>query len=345
MVRVLIIISAVFLLSSCGGDANKTEKVAEGTELTKSLESEQTLAFKEVNALLKGEINNPALYLKRSKLYLKYGDLLSAVNDLDQAIVIDSTAPEYYLLKAELLKKQDKLKEAKEVLDKCLNLDNENISARIELGWLALVSRNYKQAFDYADAVLKRDVYNAEAYFLKGMIFEDKGDTTRAVSSYITAIEQENDYYEAYMQVGVLSFDNNQKLGKEFIKNALRVKPESMEALYAYAMICQESGEYNESIETYYKILSIEEFREPYFNLGFIHQEYLKVYDVAIEHYTSAIRIEPKYIDAYYNRALCYEQLDEPQKAVADLKIALKLNPQYDEAAILMGRILKNNGL
>ena len=332
-------------MSSCDGDVKKTEDITVGTEVAKATESEQTLAFKEVNALLKGEINNPALYLKRSKLYMKYGDLSSAVDDLDRAIGIDSTAPEYYLLKAELLKNQDKLKESKEVLDKCLNLDNENLNARIELGWLALVSRNYKQALDYADAVLKRDVYNAEAYFLKGMIFEDKGDTARAISSYVTAIEQENDYYEAYMQVGLLSFDNDPKLGKEFIKNALRVNPESMEALYAYAMICQESGEYNESIETYYKILSIEEFREPYFNLGFIHQEYLKVYDVAIEHYTNAIRVEPKYIDAYYNRALCYEQLDQPQKAVADLKIALKLNPQYTEAAILMGRILKNNAL
>ena len=341
MVRVLIIIGTVFLLSSCGGDTKKTENVVVGTELIETPESEQTLAFKDVNALLKEGINNPTLYLKRAKLYMKYGDLSSAVNDVDRAIGIDSIVPEYYLLKAELLKKQDKLKESKKVLDQCMYLDNGNIKARIELGWLALISRNYKQALDYADAVLKKDVYNAEAYFLKGMIFEDKGDTTRAISSYITAIEQENDYYEAYMQVGLLSFHNDQKLGKEFIKNALRVDSNNMEALYAYGMVCQESGEYNEAIETYYKILSIEEYREPHFNLGYIHQEYLKVYDVAVKHYTNAIKLEPKYIDAYLNRALCYEQLDEPQKAVADLKIALKLNPQYTEAAVLMGRILK----
>lgn len=334
----------MFLLSSCGGDVKKTEKV-EGEIEVVATESEQIVAFKEVNALLKAEINNPALYLKRSKLYMKYGDLSSAVNDLDRAIGIDSTAPEYYLLKAELLKKQDKLKESKEVLDKVMYIDNDNLHARLELGYLALIARQYKQALDYADAVLKKDVYNAEAYFLKGMIFEDKRDTTRAISSYVTAIEQENDYYEAYMQVGLLSFNSNPKLGKGFIKNALRIKSESMEALYAYGMICQESGDYNEAIETYYKILSIEEFREPHFNLGFIHQEYLKVYDVAVEHYTNAIRVEPKYIDAYFNRALCYEQLGEPQKAVEDLKIALKLNPQYTEAAVLMGRILKNNGL
>jgi len=341
MVRVLIIISAVFLLSSCGEGNKNTETVSVGTELSDSQDSDQVSAFKAINALLKDEINNPTLYLKRSKLYVEYGDLSSAVNDIDRAIGIDSLAPEYFLLKAELLKKQDRFIESKAALDQCMYVDNGNLKARIELGWLALISRNHKQALDYADAVLRKDVYSAEAYFLKGMIFEDKGDTARAISSYVTAIEQENDYFDAYMQVGLLSFENDQKLGKEFIKNALRIDSNSMEALYAYGMVCQESGAYNEAIETYYKILSIKEFREPHFNLGYIHQEYLNVYDIAVEHYTNAIRLEPKYIDAYLNRALCYEELDKPQKAIADLKIALKLNPQYTEAATLMGRILK----
>lgn len=338
MIRFFIIVGAVFLLSSCGGDVKKDVVVED--EVVVSADSEQVLAFKELNGLLKGDINNPTLYLKRSKLYMKYGDLISAVNDLDRAIVIDSTAPEYYLLKAELLKKQDKLIEAKEALDKCMYVDNGNLKARIELGWLALIGRNYKQGLDYADAVLRKDVYNAEAYYLKGMIFEDKGDTARAISSYITAIEQENDYYEAYMQVGLLSFVEDQKLGLAYIKNALRIDSTSLEALYALGMLSQESGDYNAAIETYYKILSIKEFREPHFNLGYIHQEYLKVYDVAIKHYTNAINFEPRYIDAYYNRALCYVERDELAKAEADLRIALKLNPQYTDAALALERVL-----
>lgn len=343
MKRILVFAIIGLFLSSCGNDVKEKNKVEEIVSVNSKEEKDKITAFKEINTALKDEINNPALYLKRAKLYVKYNDYSAAVDDLDRAIKVDSTAPEYYLLKAELLKSQNKLKESKEVLDKVMYIDNDNIPARLELGYLALVARQYKQALDYADAVLKRDVYSAEAYFLKGMIFEDKRDTAKAISSYVTAIEQENDYYEAYMQVGILSGHTDKVLGKEYIKNALRVKPKSVEAMYAYGMLCQENGDYNDAIETYHKILEIEEFREPHFNLGFIHQEYLKVYDVAIEHYTNAINLEPKYIDAYYNRALCYEQLDEPKKAVDDLKVALKLNPQYTQAALLMGRILKNN--
>ena len=338
MKQLLIIVSAVFLLSSCGNDATdviRNEALSSDTTM-----SEQTAEFRAVNDLLKENINDPALYLRRAKLYMKYKDLTSAVGDLDRAIKVDSTAPEYYLLKAELLKRQDKLRESKLVLDKCLFIDNANVDARVELGWLALIARDHKQALDYADAALKRDVHSAEAYFLKGMIFEEKLDTGLAISSFRTAVEQENDYYEAYIHLGLLHFNQPNTLAKEYIKNALRIDSNSLEALYAYGMICQEKGDYNEAIETYYKILSINEYREPYYNLGYIHQEYLKVYDVAIEHYTKAINIEPKYVDAYYNRGLCYEQRDELKKAEADFRYALKLNPQYTNAAKALSRVL-----
>ena len=338
MKRLLIIVSALFFLASCGNDAvDTTNNDVENIDTTVS---EQTAEFRAINDLLKQNINDPVLYLKRARLYMKYDDLSSAVNDLDRAIKVDSLSPAYYLLKAELLKQQDKLNESKVILDQVMAIDNENISARIELGWLALIAQNYKQGMDYADAVLKRDVHNAKAYYLKGMIFQETLDTSLAISSFRTAIEQENDYYKAYIQLGLLHFNQPNNLAKEYIKNALRIDSNSLEALYAYGMICQEKGDYNEAIETYHKILSIDEYREPYFNLGFIHQEYLKVYDVAIENYTKAIEIEPRYVDAYYNRALCYEQRDNLKKAATDLRHALKLDPQYTYAAIALERVL-----
>jgi tetratricopeptide (TPR) repeat protein len=339
MKRLLVILSAVFFLVSCGNDA--TDDIENEVVVQDSTETEQEAEFRAVNNLLKDNINDPVLYLRRARLYMKYDDLSSAVNDLDRAIKVDSLSIDYYLLKAELLKKQDKLNESKIVLDQCMAIDNENIPARIELGWLALIAQNYKQAMDYADAALKRDVHNAKAYHLKGMIFQETLDTTLAISSFRTAIEQENDYYEVYIQLGLLHFNQPNNLAKEYLKNALRLDSNSLEALYAYGMICQEKGDYNEAIATYHKILTINEYREPYFNLGFIHQEYLKVYDVAIENYSKAIAIEPKYVDAYYNRALCYEQRDELKKAATDLRHALKLDPQFTYAAVALERVLK----
>jgi tetratricopeptide (TPR) repeat protein len=339
MYKILIVAGIITLLTSCGNDAKKVgniEAEAQVPEVT-----EQAAEFKAINELLKNDINNPALYLRRAKLFKKYNDISSAVGDIDRAIKVDSLQPEFYLLKAELLKQQDRLKEAKQALDKCLFMDNFNVKARIELGWLALIARDYDQALDYADAVLKMDVHNAEAYFLKGIIFEDKQDTLLAISSYTTAIEQENDYYDAYVHLGLLHLGQESfELAKGYLKNALRVDNKSLEALYSFGLVCQAKGDYNEAIETYHTILGIKEFAEPYFNLGFIHQEYLQVYDIAIENYTKAIEVEPNYLNAYYNRALCYEQRDDVKNAEKDLRHALKLDPQFTNAAMALERVL-----
>jgi tetratricopeptide (TPR) repeat protein len=338
MKNILGLLVVVSMFISCGTDTTINNE--SGNPIQDTTETEQTKEFKAINALLKDDIDNTALYLRRARLYMKYDDLPSAVNDVDRAIRLDSLSPEYYLLKAELLKKQDLLKESKEALDQCMLVDNNNLEARIELGWLALIARDYKQGIEYADAVLKRDIYNAEAYYLKGLIFEEQLDTTLAISTFKTVIEQENDFYDAYIHLGLLHFNKDLNLAKEYLKNALRIEPKSLEALYAYALCCQEKGDYNESIENYHKILAIEQYREPYFNLGYIHQEYLKVYDVAIDNYTKAIEIEPKYIEAYYNRGLCYEQLDEYKKAEDDFRYSLQLNPQYTTAALALERVI-----
>ena len=335
----LLFLVSLLIITSCGSNTPKDE--VKNDQQEDQVVSEKEKEFKAINEQLKNDVNNATLYLKRANLYKKYGDLTSAVGDVDRAIKVDSTLPAFYLLKAELLKSQNNLKESKLALDKCLQIDNGNVTARVELGWLALIVMNHKQALDYADAALKRNVYSAEAYYLKGMIFQDKGDTTLAISSFITATEQESNYYDAYIQLGLLNMPIDLKLAKGYLKNALDLKPKSLEALYAYAVCSQEKEEYDEAIETYHTILSIDAYKEPFFNLGFIHQEFLENYDVAIENYTKAINLEPTYFEAYYNRAKCYELIDEPKLAEADYRAALKINPTYDYAAIALDKLLK----
>ena len=328
----------VLFFVSCE-NSNSVDNNSETTIETDTTLTEEERALKKINEQLKTDVNNTGLYLKRARLHQKYGDYNAAVNDLNRAIKIDSLIPEFYLLKAELLKGQDKYKEAKEALDKCMYVDNDNVQARVELGWLALYAFNHKQALDYADAALKRDMYNAEAYYLKGMIFLDKKDTVLAKSSFKTAVEQENDYYDAYIQLGVLYFYDKSNISEGYFKNALRIDPNSLEALYNIGLYYQERGEYEKAMEHYQNSIDIQPYREPYFNMGYIHHEYLQEYEKAIEYYTKAINVEPKYLDAYFNRGLCYELIKDRKKAKADFQKVLEFNPTHTDAAKALERV------
>ena len=318
-------------------ESDATVKVVEVDSLTALKNSE----FETINNQLKADVNNANLYLKRAQLYKKYNEIPLAIEDIDRALKVDSLIPEFYLLKATMQKENDDYQNAKRTLDQCLLIDNGNVQARIELGWMAFIIQNYEQAIDYADEALKRNMYSAEAYYLKGMIFYENQDTAKAISSFITAVEQESNYYDAYIQLGVLHFNQDNDLAKGYIKNALRIKPESVEAMYHYALWCQEHDEYNEAIETYHKIIAIKPYREALFNLGFVHQEYLQVYDLAVGFYTEAIGSDKNYYEAYYNRGLCNEKLGNFDQAEVDFREALSINPDYDYAALSIERVLK----
>lgn len=333
---IILIVSVLFF--SCKGDV---KQVVENKNPKDSVEMAKAIDFESINNELKTNPDNPSLYIKRARLYQRYDNIPMAIEDIDRAIKLDSLVPEFYLLKAELYKKEEGFAEAKRTLDKCLLIDNKNVQARIELGWLAFLIQNYKQAIEYTDAALKINVYNAEAYYLKGMIFQEQKDTAKAISSYITATEQEKGYYDAYIQLGVLHLDQSKILAKEYFRNALTIKPKSSEALYNFGYTCQLMGDYDEAIKTYEKMLKIQPFREPLFNIAYINQEYLQKYDVAIDYYSRAIEISPMYYDAYYNRGLTYEQLGDLLNAEKDFRKTLSIVSDYDFAAIALERILK----
>ncbi|MGB3760566.1 MAG: tetratricopeptide repeat-containing serine protease family protein [Rivularia sp. (in: cyanobacteria)] len=60
-------------------------------------------------------------------------------------------------------------------------------------------------------------------------------------------------------------------------------------------------------------------------------------YKGAIADYTQAIKLNPKYEEAYLKRGLNHAYLYDYQRAIADYNQAIKLNPNYEEAYIKRG--------
>ncbi len=69
----------------------------------------------------------------------------------------------------------------------------------------------------------------------------------------------------------------------------------------------------------------------PFVNLGNALKN-IGQFDVAIEDYTKAININPKFSDAYYNRAVAYDKLSQWGKAITDYSKTIEINPKYLEA-------------
>lgn len=64
----------------------------------------------------------------------------------------------------------------------------------------------------------------------------------------------------------------------------------------------------------------------------------------ALRDFSTAIRLDPQYFQAYANRALINRQTNKPAAAVKDYSAALRINPRYDAAYIGRGNVYRVAG-
>jgi tetratricopeptide (TPR) repeat protein len=64
----------------------------------------------------------------------------------------------------------------------------------------------------------------------------------------------------------------------------------------------------------------------------------------AIEAYKKAVRLRPRYPEAYLGLARVYSDMGDPENALKAIRNARRLRPAYAEASAVEGRILKDGG-
>ena len=244
--RLLIIICLSVFIFACS-DAQKKSNANASSEQTSNQSNdsqEDDALFIEINEAIRADVNNASLYLDRSDLYLSINDYDAARADIDRAFLIDSNRIETRLGFAAYLIKQGKMADALNQLKVGIVLDPNNSNVYVLLSELYLIARNNEESLKYADLAVKYDMFNAKAYYFKGFNFIEMGDTVRAISSYQTAIEQDPDYFEAYLELGLIHASMKDVLAIDYYNNALKIQPENRDVLYSKGMFEQENGLY-----------------------------------------------------------------------------------------------------
>ena len=301
-----------------------------------------------LRALNQRIIDNPndySAYLERARYWGDKAMYPNAYVDILRAIGIDSTKADIYLLRGELHFKQEKVQEAYNDYGTCLRYDSLNVQGLLKKTGIDIVLGNYDAARMQINTTLRVNEYEPEAYYLRGRLYKTIGDTNLSASSYKTAIEVDPNYYDAYVEVGLLYAAKQSDLAKEYYTSAISIRPRSIEAWYNKAMYLQETGyrkneRYKEAFGCYDEIIKIDpKFVAAYFNKGYVFLEYLQQYDSAAVYFSNALGIFPGYYQAYFNRGLCNESLNKRSEAEADYRKALTIKPDYTDAAVALSRL------
>ncbi|MFT6845233.1 MAG: tetratricopeptide (TPR) repeat protein [Flavobacteriales bacterium] len=319
-----------------------TEKPTENkTQAEVNTTESKTDVYRDVNSRIKNDPNDAALYLERGNLAVENDDPELALADLDRSKSLDSLNADIWVFAGQLSFLGHKIEVAKSQFLKALSFDDKQKDALCELAKLNFEERDFKTAYSYANDAIRADEQYYLPYFVKGMILLVAGDTAKAVRSMQTSLDLNPDFYTGYIKLGSLYEQAGKQLALDYYNSAISINEKNVEAYYYKGMYLQNSLNLEEAYEVYDQIISIDStYAFAYYNKGFICLEHLGEYELGVEQFTKAIKYQAEYFDAFYNRGLCFENLEELSKAELDYRSALQIKPDYGLAALGLSRIL-----
>ncbi len=218
----------------------------------------------------------------------------------------------------------------------------KNTKALVALASTYVFLDNYDLAFYYINEALRIDKRYRDAYIMKGTLYRKLGNAKLAKSSYQTAIDQDPDFFEAYIALGDLYLQDYDSICLEYYTTATQLRPNSTDALYSLAygyqylagsdkLSPQRQMQLSEEALKIYRQMAKKdpEFTMSTFQQGWIKQFQQNDIDSAMIFYQSTLQKEPRFVEAWHNLGLCYEGRKEYPRALEAYGKALKYDPEF----------------
>lgn len=209
----------------------------------------------------------------------------------------------------------------------------KNTDALVALATTYGYQQDFEKAFKYVDNALRIDPKKRDAYVFKGSLFLIMGEIDLAKSSYETAVQQDPNFYEGYLRLGALYENEQDPICIEYYTTAYQLKPSDPETMYSLGYAYEAFGKIEEAKKYYRKMAQLEKDNY-YISRGLFHLANLKQFqendiDSAIYYYSSAIDTKFNYVEAFHNRAMCYESKGNKQAALYNYQKALEYDPNF----------------
>ena len=152
------------------------------------------------------------------------------------------------------------------------------------------------------------------------------------------------------LRLGIVSWQKGDlDLALKSVQEGLLIDPQNQELLtlkqgvaesyYNRGLVKRKSGRDDQAINDYTQAIALNpKFTEAYMNRGFAYMT-IGQHEQAIRDYTQAIVLNPKYVKAYYNRRMLYMKLEQYQQALNDSTQILNIEPNGVKEYFLRGAI------
>ncbi len=229
---------------------------------------------REVSAAIRQQPRNAALYARRARLYFKLDSGRAALRDAEQLLLLEGPKGANLVLKARALLKIGNVREAQKTTTQAESLGYADAELPLLQGELAFILRQYQPAITYLNSALKKSQFEERAYFYKGMVYAETGDTARAISSFQTAIEQQPGFADAIGQLaGIYAAKRDYKTAATYLTSGLRTAPDNGFLHLNLGSVVQRQGEPDSALKLFIRATQLDTTL------------YLAHYNAAVLHY------------------------------------------------------------
>lgn len=157
-------------------------------------------ALKDINKLIDGNIyNNDGIYNDCAEANFHLGKYDVALNNINQAILINPTDPLYYVLKSKILTALNTPKKALDALNLALNTDPNDVYLLAEKGLVEVILGNPKEGLKYLNEAILNDSETLYNYILRAWVQKDYlKNTIAAKADYDKVIKQNVEGLDSY---------------------------------------------------------------------------------------------------------------------------------------------------
>jgi tetratricopeptide (TPR) repeat protein len=289
--------------------------------------------IQDLSKKIAADSTNASLYATRGALWYENENFDEGITDLNKAIQLDSTKPDYYHVLADMYMDYYKSRQGLEVMQRAGLRFPDRAGTLLKLAEFQLILKEHTGALATLQRLQAREPLNAEMFFMFGNVFSDMGKADQAITAYQSAVEQDPDLVDAWVNLANLLADKGSPAAAKYYDNALRADSNSVEALHAKAYyLSNKKNDLQGAIKLYEKINTVNpQYADGYYNAGLLYLD-LKSPDEAYKRFDLAIQFDPTFAEAYFHRGITAEMKGDKAQARSDFENTLKINPDFEGA-------------
>ena len=293
-----------------------------------------------LNDSIEMDENRADLYLRRAHVYMDREQVGMAMMDVNHAIQLDPKNVDAFLLLSDIYYLLGDEANITAALNKALEVDPYDTRPMVKLAELNLLKQNYNLCFGYIDNALKISTYNPKAYFVRGMAYMAKEDTTMAMKNFMIAREQDATFLDPQREICHIYMAQQHPMTESFLRSMMENFPQEPMVRYDLALFLQDNGYPEEALAHYDTLLMLQPNNSRLlFNKGYVYFVYLGENEKALDYFSQSLQSDPTYIDALYNKGHVYEQMGDYVQARSIYMQVLQQQPGYRLAVEGMNRI------